>query len=337
MKNIDWGSLGFGYYKTNYNVRAIYKDGKWGELTVTDSEHINIHMSAASLHYGSQIFEGLKALTGIDGKIRLFRPDESAKRFQHSARSLCMAEVPTEMFLEAVRKVIEINREYVPPYGTGATFYIRPMLLAYDSNLSISAAKEFLFCVFACPVGSYVKSGVKPIDVVIDIDHDRAAPRGMGSTKCGGNYAASISSLSRAKEQGFANVLYLDATERKYVEEFGAANFFAIKDGKYITPKSDSILKSITNKSISTLAEEIGLTVERRNIPVEELETFEECGACGTAMVITPVRSIYEYHSQKRIEYSEDGGENIHKLYNMLQDIQFGRAEDKYNWCQIIE
>ncbi len=337
MKNIDWGSLGFGYTKTDYNVRVEYKDGKWGDITVTDSEYINVHMSSSSLHYGSQIFEGLKAFTGIDGKVRLFRPEENALRFQRSASRLCMAEVPVDLFVEACKKVIEVNKDYVPPYGSGATLYLRPMLIAHESHLSISAAHEFLFCIFACPIGPYVKSGVKPMDVVIDVDHDRAAPRGTGSAKCGGNYAASIKSASRAKENGFASVIYLDATERRYIEECGAANFFGIKEGSYVTPESPSILKSITNKSICTLAEEIGLTVERRNIPIEELPTFDECGACGTAMAITPISSIYEYRTKNLVEYSKETGPITMKLYTMLQDIQFGRVEDRYNWCMIIE
>ncbi len=305
MGKVDWDSLGFGYIKTDYNIRAIYSDGAWGEMTASESDYMNIHISAAALHYGSQIFEGLKAFRGADGHVRIFRPEENAKRFQRSARALCMAEVPTELFIEACKKVVELNIDYVPPYGKGATLYLRPMLIAHEPRLGISAAHEFTFCVFACPIGSYVKGGVQPMDVVIDTDYDRAAPRGTGGVKCGGNYAASLFSTHRAKERGYANVIYLDATERKYIEECGAANFFGIKDGKYITPNSPSILKSITNMSIATLAQEIGLEVERRNISVDELSTFEECGACGTAMVITPIRSIFEYHSEKLWKYGE--------------------------------
>ncbi len=333
---MNWDNLSFGYIKTNCNVRATYKDGVWGALELEQSEYINMHMSAATLHYGSQIFEGMKAYRGVDGKVRLFRPDENAKRFASSAEELCMPSVPEEMFVEACVKVVEANLEFVPPYESGATLYIRPMLIGTQPILGVAPAEEYLFCVFVSPVGVYFKGGLKPIDVMIDFEHDRAAPRGTGAAKCGGNYAASILSLREAREKGFANVLYLDAAEQKYIEECGAANFFGIKGDSYVTPESPSILKSITNKSICTLVEQLGLKVERRNIAIEELSTFEECGACGTAAVISPIGSVYNPKLDVRYSYGEKPGKYCVKLMEMLQDIQYGRAEDALGWCKVL-
>lgn len=215
MQNLDWGSLGFSYTKTNYNVRAVYRDGAWGEIEVSDSEYIPMHIAASCLHYSQEAFEGLKAYRGVDGKVRMFRVDENGKRLQRSAEYLCMAVPPLELFIEACRKVVELNMDFMPPYGTGATLYLRPLLIGTSPQLGVGPTKEYTLIVFASPVGPYFKSGFKPIHVMIDRDHDRAAPKGTGHVKAGGNYAASIYSGVQAHDKGFANVLYLDAAERK--------------------------------------------------------------------------------------------------------------------------
>ncbi len=337
MSNIDWSALSFGYIKCNGNIRAQYKDGKWGELTMTDNEYIPLHMSAPSLHYGSEIFEGLKAFTGIDGKIRIFRADENAKRFNSSAERLCMPTVSEEMFIKACVEVVRANKEFVPPYGYGASLYIRPFMIGTEAVLGVKPAHEFLFCVFVSPVGAYYKSGLSPVGCIIDREYDRAAPMGTGNVKCGGNYAASLLAGEKAHEAGYSAVLYLDAKEHKYIEECSAANFFGIKDKKYITPKSNSILPSITNLTLRTIAADLGLEVEQRQVEYDELPTFEECGACGTAAVISPIGNIYDPANDSTINYGESVGEYSHAMYDRLQDIQYGRYEDKYGWTIVVE
>ncbi len=338
MNNIDWSSLGFGYMKTNKNIRSTYKDGKWGDFVLTDEETIPLHMSAAGLHYGTEIFEGLKAFRGIDGKVRLFRPDENGKRMAKSADTICMQSLPYERFVEACVTVVRENIEFVPPYESGASLYLRPFIIASEAVLGVKPAKEFIFCIFVSPVGPYFKGGMQPIDVVIDVDYDRAAPRGTGGAKCGGNYAASLYCGERAHDHGFSNVLFVDAVERRFIEECGAANFFGIKDNTYVTPISPSILHSITNMSLRTLAsEEFGLKVEERPIDIAELPTFEECGACGTAAVISPIGSVSDYRHEEKISYGTEPGKYCVAMYNKLQDIQYGRCEDTYGWTVIVE
>ncbi len=338
MSNIDWSSIGFGYIKTNKNIRAEYKDGAWGDFYLSDEESVPIHMSASCLHYGTEIFEGLKAFGGADGKVRLFRPDENAKRMQRSADMLCMQSLPVERFVEACVEVVRANMEFVPPCESGATLYLRPFLIATEAVLGVKPAKEFLFCIFVSPVGPYFKGGMTPIDVVVDVDYDRAAPRGTGKAKCGGNYAASLYCGEKAHDNGYSNNLFVDAVERKYIEECGAANFFGIKDNTYVTPTSPSILHSITNMSLRHLAsEEYGLKVEERPIALEELPTFEECGACGTAAVISPIGSVSDYRHDEKISYGTEPGKYCVAMYNKLQDIQYGRCEDKYGWTVIVE
>ena len=337
MENLDWASLGFNYRKTDWNVRFYYSDGKWSDMELCDSEYINMHMSAACLHYGLELFEGLKAFRGADGKIRFFRVDENAKRLQSSARKLCLP-VPTEkMFIDACCEVVRRNERFVPPYGTGASLYLRPLLIGTNPVLGVKAATEATLIVFASPVGAYFKEGIKPIKVVVDREQDRSAPRGTGDVKVGGNYASSILSGERAHQLGYSNVLYLDSVERKYIEECGAANFFGIRDGLYVTPKSTSILPSITNKSLRRLAEDLGLKVEERRVPVDELAQFTECGACGTAAVISPICKIVDLDTDKVYDFGDKVGEYSQKMYSMLQDIQYGRAEDKYGWTTVIE
>lgn len=334
MKDIDWGSLGFGYTKTDYNVRSYYRDGKWGTLTVTDDETITMHMGATCLHYGQEAFEGLKAYRGKDNEIRLFRVEENAKRMINSAEYLKMQAPSVELFTEAVRAAVEANADYIPPYESGASLYIRPLLIGTAAQIGVKPGDEFLFVVFVMPVGPYFKNGFNPIKCIIDRKHDRAAPHGTGHVKVGGNYAASLYSGELAHEKGFQNVIYVDPKENKYIEECGAANFFGIKEGKYITPASTSVLPSITNMSLRVLAEDLGLKVENRNIEVSELATLDEAGACGTAAVISPIGTIYDEANDKTYTFGD--GQNVGewsiKLYNTLRGIQYGEIEDKHGW-----
>ena len=339
MNLIDWKNLPFGYFKTDYNVRCSYKDGKWGELVVTDSEYIQMHMAASCLHYGQEAFEGLKAFTGADGKIRIFRLDENARRMQNSARGLMMPEFPSEMFREAVLKVVGLNKKYVPPYGTGASLYIRPLLIGTGAEVGVKPAKEYMFIVFVGPVGPYFKEGFNPVKMQIVRDYDRAAPLGTGHIKVGGNYAASLIAGERAHDEGYASAIFLDAREKKYIDEAGPANFFGIKNNTYVTPASSSILPSITNMSLRALAEEMGMKVEQRHVPVEELEEFEEVGACGTAAVISPICKIVDRTTGKEYNYCKEGIGNpvSTKLYSKLRAIQEGIEPDKYGWITIVE
>lgn len=294
-------------------------------------------MAATCLHYGHEVFEGLKAFRGIDGKVRLFRAEENAKRMIDSADYLCMKAPSVELFVEMCEKCVKANAEFIPPYGTGASLYLRPLLIGTSAEVGVKEAKEFLMIVFATPVGPYFKNGFRPISTYLEHDHDRAAPKGTGHAKVGGNYAASIISGTKAHNEGYAAVLYLDPRDGKYIDEFNAANFMAIRDGAYITPKSPSILPSITNRSLRQLAEDLGLRVEERRVAVEELPTFEEVGACGTAAVISPVGSIYDPKENKTIEYGSEAGPWSVKLFNLLQDIQYGRCEDVHGWNRIID
>ncbi len=338
-QNINWGELPFGYQKTDYNVRCYYRNGKWGELEVSSSEIINIHMAATSLHYGQEAFEGMKAFTGKDGKIRLFRWQENAKRLASSARGIRMAEVPEDLFLAAVKKAIKLNLKYVPPYGSGASLYIRPLLIGTGAEVGVKPANEYLFMIFVTPVGPYFKEGFKPVDMMINRSFDRAAPLGTGNIKVGGNYAASLNALNEAHDKGFASAIFLDAKEKKYIDECGPANFFAIKGNTYVTPKSDSILPSITNMSLITLAEDLGLNVERRKMTVEELSEFDEAGACGTAAVISPIKRIVDEHADRIYDFDNNGepGPISVKLYENLLGIQTGDKEDKFNWVTILD
>jgi branched-chain amino acid aminotransferase len=339
MNPIDWGNLPFGYQKTNYNVRSYYREGEWGKLETTDSEFVSIHMAATGLHYGQEAFEGLKAYMGLDGKIRLFRWDENAKRMKDSANGILMAVPPIELFKEAVLTAVRLNREFVPPHGTGASLYIRPLLFGSGPRVGVKPADEFLFLVFVTPVGPYFKEGFNPVSIMVAREYDRAAPKGTGRYKVGGNYAASLSAGERAHHEGFASALFLDAREKKYIDEAGPANFFAIKGNTYITPLSESILPSITNKSLMILAEDMGMKVERRQVALEELAEFDEVGACGTAAVISPIRRIVDVEKGTEWNYCLDGkaGPKSSQLYKRLIDIQYGDAEDKFGWITIVE
>lgn len=336
---IDWSNLGFGYIKTDFNIRCTYKNGDWGELEVHDDEYISLHMAATSLHYGQESFEGLKAFKGKDGKIRIFRMRDNALRMQDSSEGTLMAKLPVEKFEEAVLKAVKLNERFVPPYESGASLYIRPVLFGSGPQVGVRPADEYMFIVFVTPVGPYFKGGFQTTPFVIMRQYDRSAPLGMGKYKVGGNYAASLVAGQHAHQLGYSNVFYLDAKEKKYIDECGAANFFGIKDNTYITPKSTSILPSITNKSLMTLAEEIGLKVEQRHVPVEELSTFEEAGACGTAAVISPIERIDDFDEKTFYIFSKDGkpGPLCDKLYHKLQAIQYGDEPDTHGWVTVVE
>ena len=339
MSTINWSDLSFGYMKTDYNVRCYYRDGKWGELEVSSSEHINMHMAATCLHYGQEAFEGLKVFRGKDGKARVFRVDENAKRLEMSCEGIMMAKFPQELFIEAVEKVVKLNDRFIPPYESGASLYVRPLLIGIGAQVGVKPANEYLFVVFVTPVGPYFKEGFKPTPMVILRGYDRAAPLGTGTYKVGGNYAASLLSGEKAHEMGYSTVVYLDAKEKKYIDECGPANFFGIKDNTYITPESSSILPSITNKSLMEVAKSLGMKVERRPVPAEELATFEEAGACGTAAVISPILRIDDLDEKKSYVFSKGGkaGAVSEKLYNKLRAIQYGDEPDPFGWVRVIE
>lgn len=336
MKDIDWKSLTFGYLRTDYNVRCYYRDGKWGEVEVCSDEYLKLHMAATCLHYGQEAFEGLKAYRCPDGKVRVFRVEENAARLQSTARGIVMPEVPTELFVDMVKKVVRLNQEYIPPYESGATLYLRPLLFGITAGVGVRPATEYCFLIFATPVGPYFKGGFSSNPYVIVRDVDRAAPLGTGMFKVGGNYAASLRANKMAHEKGYASEFYLDAKEKKYVDECGAANFFGIKNNTYVTPKSTSILPSITNKSLMQIAEDLGMKVERRPIAEDELDSFEEAGACGTAAVISPISHLDDLETGKVYHFGDKPGPWSTKLYETLRGIQYGTIEDKHGWTTVV-
>ncbi|MBD5185427.1 MAG: branched-chain amino acid aminotransferase [Bacteroidales bacterium] len=336
---LDWAHLSFGYMPTDYNVRCWYRNGKWGEIEVSSSDTVNIHMAATALHYGQEIFEGLKAFRGKDGKIRVFRLEENGARLRRSAEGIMMAPVPEELFREMVLKVVKLNERFIPPYGSGASLYIRPLEIGMSAQVGVKPSTEFMFMILVTPVGPYFKEGFKPTNICIMREFDRVAPKGTGQWKVGGNYAASILAGERAHSLGYSAVLYLDPKEKKYLDECGPANFFAIKDGKYITPASESILPSVTNKSLMQLAEDMGIEVERRHITVDELADITEAAACGTAAVASPVGEIDDLDTGKKYIVSKNGeaGPVTTALYNKLRAIQYGEEEDVHGWNTIVE
>lgn len=337
MENIDWKNLPFGYMKTDWNVRCTYSNGEWGPIEVSDSEYIPMHMAAACLHYGQEAFEGLKAFRGVDGKIRVFRMDENALRFQRSAEGIEMQPLPTEIFCEMVKKAVALNARFVPPYGTGASLYIRPLEIGISPQVGVSPSKDYMVVMFVTPVGPYFKTGFNPTKVCMSRNYDRVAPLGTGAYKIGGNYAASLKAGEIAHRKGYSVMLYIDPKEKKYFDECGAANFFGIKGDTYVTPASDSILPSITNKSVCQLAEDMGMKVERRHIPVEELETFDEIGAVGTAAVISPVGIIDDLDTGRRYEFGDKPGPKSTELYNKIRGIQLGEESDTHGWTVVID
>ena len=338
-KNLDWGKLSFGYSKTDYNVRCYYKDGKWSAPEVSDSEMLNIHMASTCLHYGQEAFEGMKAFRGKDGKIRLFRCEENAKRMLSSAEYVMMQAPSIELFEEAVVKSHRVEQKNMFRLTNRGPAYISvPLLIGVGPQMGVAPAKEYMFVVFVAPVGPYFKAGFKPTKVMLERRYDRAAPNGTGHIKVGGNYAAGMRSGEVAHQKGYSTAIFLDSKEKKYIDECGPANFFGIKNGSYITPFSHTILPSITNASLMVLAEDMGLKVERRLIPVEELETFEEAGACGTAAVISPIGQIDDLENNKSIVFGKPDvpGEWCTKLYNRLRAIQYGDEPDKFGWVKVL-
>lgn len=333
VKNIDWGKLGFNYIKTDLRYVSIWKNGSWDEGKLVEDNNITISEGSTALHYGQQCFEGLKAYRTAEGKIQLFRPDENAKRMNNSCKRLLMPELPIEKFVEACVQVVKANEAYVPPYGTGATLYLRPYVIGIGDNLGVKPAPEFLFGVFCSPVGPYFKGGLAPVNFMIS-DYDRAAPYGTGAAKVGGNYAASLLAHEIAVKRGFADCIYLDPLTHSKIEEVGAANFFGItKDNKFVTPKSDSILPSITKYSLMHVAKEyLGLEVEERDVLISNLDEFKEAGACGTAAVITPIGGI-EYKEELHVFHSEtEVGPITRKLYDTLCGIQIGEVKAPEGW-----
>ena len=336
MKELDWANLSFGYMPTDYNVRCYYRNGSWGEVEVCSDEYLKMHMAATCLHYGQEAFEGLKAYRGADGKVRVFRMKDNAERLQRTCRGILMPEFPVEKFEEMVKKVVRLNQEYIPTYESGATLYIRPLLIGTGPQVGVRPATEYAFIIFVTPVGPYFKGGFHSNPYIIMREFDRSAPLGAGTYKVGGNYAASLKANSIAHERGYASEFYLDAKEKKYIDECGAANFFGIRNNTYITPKSTSILPSITNKSLMQLAEDLGMTVEQRPVGEEELATFEEAGACGTAAVISPISYIDDSETGKRYSFGDTPGPWSTKLYNKLRGIQYGTEPDVHGWTTVV-
>ena len=333
-KNIDWGSLGFGYMPTDYRFVANFKDGKWDEGALTQDATITITECAGVLQYAQTCFEGLKAYTTADGKIVCFRPDLNASRMKDSCERLEMPVFPEDKFIEAVKEVVKANAAWVPPYGSGATLYIRPFMFGSNAVIGVKPADEYQFRMFCTPVGPYFKGGAKPITIRVS-DLDRAAPHGTGDIKAGLNYAMSLHNIVDAHNKGFDENMYLDPATRTKVEETGGANFlFVTKDGKIVTPKSNSILPSITRRSLMIVAEKyLGLTVEHREVTLEEVKDMAECGLCGTAAVISPVGKIVNHGEEICFPSGmEEMGPITKKLYETLTGIQMGTIEAPEGW-----
>ena len=338
-KNIDWGSLGFNYVQTDKRFVANFKDGKWDEGVLTEDATVQISESAGVLQYAQTCFEGLKAYTTEDGRIVCFRPDMNAARMADTCRRMQMPVFPEDKFVEAVIETVKANAAWVPPYGSGASLYLRPYMFGSNAVIGVKPAEEYQFRIFATPVGPYFKGGVKPLTLRIS-DFDRAAPVGTGHVKAGLNYAMSLYAIEDAHHQGYDENVYLDSKTRTYIEETGGANIlFVTKDGKVVTPKSNTILPSITRRSLMQVAVEyLGLEAEERPVALSELSDFAECGLCGTAAVISPVGKIVDHG--KEICFPSgmtDMGPVTKKLYDTLRDIQMGRIEGPKGWVQVIE
>ena len=337
-KNLDWSSLGFGYIQTDKRYVSNYKNGSWDEGTLTSDATITISECAGVLQYAQTVFEGMKAYTTEKGQIVVFRPDLNAERMVNSAKRLEMPPFPQDRFVDAVKQVVKANEGYVPPYGSGATLYIRPYMFGSDAVIGVKPANEYQFRIFCTPVGPYFKGGAKPITIRVS-DYDRAAPNGTGHIKAGLNYAMSLHAIVEAHEQGYAENMYLDSATRTKVEETGGANFlFVTKDGKVVTPKSSTILPSITRRSLVYVAKEyLGLEVEERPVYFDEVKDFAECGLCGTAAVISPVGKIVDHGKEICLPSGMDEmGPVTKKLYETLTGIQMGRIEAPEGWIHRI-
>ena len=334
-KNIDWSSLGFGYVKTDKRFVSNYSGGAWDDGVLTDDATITMSECACVLQYAQTCFEGMKAYTAEDGRIVCFRPDLNAARMAESCKRLKMPVYPEDKFVDAVIQTVRANAAWVPPFGSGATLYIRPFMFGYDSIIGVKPANEYQFRVFATPVGPYFKGGVKPLKLRIS-DLDRAAPKGTGDVKAGLNYAMSLYNIVDANEKGYDENVYVDSAPRTHIEETGGANvIFVTKDGKLVTPQSTTILPSITRRSLLYVAKEyLGMEVEERPVALSEIGEFAECGLCGTAAVISPVGTIVDHG--KEIHYA-GMGPTIQKLYDTLTGIQMGRLEAPEGWIQVIE
>lgn len=338
MNNIQWDQLGFNYMKTNCTFISHHKDGQWDEGKLVPEDTITIAASSSALHYGQQCFEGLKAYRTKNNEIQLFRPDQNAKRMQESCKRLLMPEYPVDKFIDAVKKIVKANEEFVPPYGTGASLYIRPYLIGVGNNIGVKPAPEYIFGILVMPVGAYFKGGMKPVNF-ITTDYDRAAPNGTGKAKVGGNYAGSLYPHELAVKAGFADCIYLDPATRTKIEEVGAANFFGItKDDTFVTPISPSILGSITKYSLMEVAEKyLGLKVEERDCLIDNITEFKEAGACGTAAVISPIGGI-QHKDNFHVFYSEtEVGPVTKKLYETLVGIQLGDVEAPEGWIVKVD
>ena len=338
-KNIDWENLGFGYVQTEKRYVSNFKDGKWDDGVLTEDANIVLNECAGVLQYAQTVFEGMKAYTTEDGRIVVFRPDLNAKRMVDSAKRLEMPPFPEERFVDAIEKVVKANAEYVPPYGSGATLYLRPYMFGSNPVIGVKPANEYQFRIFATPVGPYFKGGAKPVTICIS-DFDRAAPHGTGHIKAGLNYAMSLHAIVTAHANGFDENMYLDSATRTKVEETGGANFiFVTKDNKVVTPHSNTILPSITRRSLMYIAEHyLGLDVEERDVYVEELKDFAECGLCGTAAVISPVGKVVDHGKEICFPSGmEKMGPITQKLYDTLTGIQMGRIEAPEGWLKVIE
>lgn len=337
--SLDWENLGFSYMKLPYRYLATYRDGKWTKGALTADATLHLSESSPALHYGQQAFEGLKAYRTKEGSIQLFRPDQNAERLQRTADRLLMPQVPTEMFVEACKAVAAANRDYIPPYGTGGTLYLRPLLIGIGDIIGVKPAEEYIFTVFAMPVGNYFKGGLAPTNFLIQDKYDRAAPHGTGAAKVGGNYAASLLPGQYAKDKGFSDVIYLDPATHTKIEEVGSANFFGItKNNEFVTPISPSILPSITKYSLLYLAEHrLGMKAVEREILVEELPEFIEAGACGTAAVISPIGGV-QHADDFYVFYSEtEVGPVTRRLYDELTGIQFGDIAAPEGWIVKVD
>lgn len=338
VTTIDWENLGFDYMDLPYRYRAYWKDGEWYKQGLEEDANLVINEGSPALHYGQQAFEGLKAYRTKDNHVQLFRPDRNAKRLQDSCDRLLMPHVPVEMFIDACKEVVRVNEEFVPPYGTGGTLYLRPMMIGVGENIGVHAAKEYIFSIFAMPVGNYFKGGMVPTKFLVS-EYDRAAHRGTGASKVGGNYAASLLPGSKAHAAGFSDCIYLDPVNHEKIEEVGSANFFGItKDGKFVTPKSPSILPSVTKYSLLYLAEHnFGMEVEQGDIYINDLDRFAEAGACGTAAVISPIAGFqvgdtyHEFYSETEV------GPVTKKLYEELTGIQFGDRPAPEGWIVRVD
>lgn len=335
-KNIDWDNLGFGYIKTDFRYVSRYKDGKWDDGALITDEKVVLDESACVLQYAQTVFEGLKAYTTENGNIVCFRPDLNAARMADSCRRMKMPPFPEEKFVEAVRQVVKANAAFVPPYGSGASLYLRPFMFGANNVIGVKPADEFEFRIFCTPVGPYFKGGVKPLTLRVS-DFDRAAPCGTGHIKAGLNYAMSLYAIVDAHEQGYDENVYLDSKTRTYIEETGGANILLVtKDGKVVTPKSDTILPSITRRSLMAVAKDyLGLEVEERPVAVSELADMAECGLCGTAAVISPVGKIVD-HGFEYCFGMDEMGPVTKKLYETLRGIQMGTIEAPTGWIEVI-